>query len=56
MAYALRTSYERYCELTRLDRISEDAGASRVLRMADLPSMTELLSRSIFWITWLGSC
>jgi signal transduction histidine kinase len=34
--------------------VSETSGASRVLRMADLPSMTEFLSRSIFWITWLG--
>jgi small-conductance mechanosensitive channel len=40
--------------LTKLDRVSEEAGASRVLRMAHLPAMTELLSRSIFWVTWLG--
>jgi small-conductance mechanosensitive channel len=40
--------------LTKLDRLSEEAGASRVLRMAALPSMTEVLSRSVFWITLLG--
>jgi small-conductance mechanosensitive channel len=40
--------------LTRLDRLSEEAGASRVLRKAALPSITELLSRSLFWLTWLG--
>jgi len=40
--------------LTKLDRVSEQAGASRVLRMADFPSMTEFLSRSVFWITWFG--
>jgi len=40
--------------LTKLNRVSEAAGASRVLRMAHLPSMTELLSRSIFWVTWFG--
>jgi hypothetical protein len=39
---------------TKLDRVSEEAGASRVLRMAHLPSMTRLLSRSIFWVTWIG--
>ena len=39
---------------TKLDRISESAGAGRFLRMATLPSMTELLSRSIFWVTWFG--
>src|SRR6201988_2090782 len=40
--------------VTRLDRLSEEAGASRFLRMAALPSMTELLSRSLFWVTWCG--
>ncbi len=40
--------------LTRLDRVSEEAGASRILRIANLPSMTALLSRSIFWLTWLA--
>lgn len=37
-----------------LDRLSEAAGASRVLQKAALPSISELLSRSVFWITWLG--
>ena len=36
--YVLRT----LLRLTRLDRVSEEAGASRVLRMAHLPGMTEL--------------
>jgi small-conductance mechanosensitive channel len=54
VAYVLRHILGALLRLTRLDRVSEDAGASRVLRMADLPSMTELLSRSIFWITWVG--
>ena len=40
--------------LTKLDRVSEEAGASRILRIANLPSMTALLSRSIFWLTWLA--
>jgi hypothetical protein len=53
-AYLLGHVFRAVLRLTKLDRVSEDAGASRVLRMADLPSMTELLSRSIFWITWLG--
>src|SRR5450432_9277 len=54
VAYVLRHILGALLRLTRLDRVSEDAGASRVLRMAALPSMTELLSRSIFWITWIG--
>ena len=48
--YVLRT----LLSLTRLDRVSEEAGASRVLRMAHLPAMTDLLSRSLFWVTWFG--
>ncbi len=54
VAYVFRYILRTLLRLTKLDRVSEDAGASRVLRMADLPSMTELLSRSIFWITWIG--
>jgi small-conductance mechanosensitive channel len=52
-AYVLRYVLRGLLKLTRLDRVAEDTGASRVLRMADLPSMTEFLSRSVFWITWL---
>ena len=54
VALALRYILRALLGLTKLDRVSEQAGASRVLRMAHLPSMSELLSRSIFWVTWLG--
>ena len=54
-AYLLKYVLSGLLHLTKLDRLSEEAGASRVLRMAALPSMTEVLSRSIFWITVLGS-
>src|ERR1700685_980258 len=54
VAYVLKHSLRALLHLTRLDRLSEEAGASRMLRMAALPSMTEVLSRSIFWITALG--
>ncbi len=40
--------------LTRLDRVSEQAGAAGILRMANLSSMTALISRSVFWLTWIG--
>lgn len=53
-AYVLRAILRALLHVTRLDRVSEEAGASRFLRMAALPSMTELLSRSLFWVTWLG--
>jgi hypothetical protein len=35
-------------------KVSEDGGASRILRIAHLTSMTALLSRSLFWLTWFG--
>src|SRR3984957_18527656 len=54
VAYLLKTALRAVLHVTRLDRLSEEAGASRFLRMAALPSMTELLSRSLFWVTWSG--
>src|SRR5271170_3072569 len=54
VAYVLKHSLRALLHLTRLDRLAEEAGASRMLRMAALPSMTEVLSRSVFWITALG--
>ena len=53
-AFVLKYILRALLGLTKLDRVSDDAGASRVLRMAHLPPMTELLSRSIFWVTWIG--
>src|ERR1700687_3216793 len=50
LKYILRT----LLGLTKLDRVSEEAGASRILRIAHLSSMTVLLSRSLFWVTWFG--
>jgi small-conductance mechanosensitive channel len=53
-AYLLKVVLRTILHVTRLDRLSEEAGASRMLRLAALPSMTELLSRSLFWVTWAG--
>jgi small-conductance mechanosensitive channel len=54
VAFLLKYLLRFILHLTRFDRISEEAGASHVLRKADLPPMTELLSRSLFWMTFLG--
>src|SRR5256885_5431021 len=54
VAYLLKIVLRTILHVTRLDRLSEEAGASRMLRLAALPSMTELLSRSLFWVTWAG--
>jgi preprotein translocase subunit Sss1 len=54
IAFVLKSILRSILHLTKLDRISEQAGASRVLRKAAMPSMSEFLSRSLFWITLLG--
>ena len=54
VAFLLKYILRAVLGLTKLDRVSEEAGASRILRMASLPSMTVLLSRSFFWLTWLA--
>jgi hypothetical protein len=54
VAFALKYMLQAVLHFTHLSRNSEKAGASSVLRSAHLPAMTVLLSRSIFWITWLG--
>jgi len=54
IAFLLKIVLRSILHLTKLDRISEEAGASHVLRKAAMPSMSEFLSRSLFWITLLG--
>ncbi len=54
VAFVLKNILRSILHLTKLDRLSEEAGASHVLRKAAMPSMTEFLSRSLFWVTFLG--
>jgi small-conductance mechanosensitive channel len=54
VAFLLKHVLRAILRLTKLDRVSEATGASRILRLAHLPSMTVLLSRTIFWVTWFG--
>jgi hypothetical protein len=54
VALLLKYILRAFLRFTKLDRVSEASGASHVLRMAHLPAMTEVLSRSIFWVTWFG--
>ena len=54
IAFLLKKILRSILHLTKLDRISEEAGASHVLRKAAMPSMSEFLSRSVFWITAAG--
>src|SRR6266850_2758354 len=54
IALTLKYILRALLHLTKLDRLSEEAGASHALRMAALPSITELLSQSVFGVTWSG--
>jgi small-conductance mechanosensitive channel len=54
VAYVLKYISRAVLGVTKLDRASEKAGASRILRNAHLPAISVLLSRSIFWITWFA--
>ena len=40
--------------LSKFSKLSENAGATQLLKRASLPSSTELVSRFVFWVTWIG--
>jgi hypothetical protein len=54
LAYLLKSILRSILRLAKFDRLSEHSGASDLLKKAALPSSTELLSRFVFWIAWLG--
>lgn len=54
VAYILKAILRSILRLLKFDRLSENAGASQLLNKAALPSSTELLSRLVFWVVWLG--
>ena len=54
IAYVVKAVLRNILKLIKFDKLSENAGASQLLNKADLPSATELVSRFVFWMTWLG--
>jgi mechanosensitive ion channel-like protein len=54
VAYVLKAIIRSILRLAKFDRLSQDAGASQFLSKAALPSSTELLSRFVFWVAWIG--
>jgi Mechanosensitive ion channel, conserved TM helix len=54
VAYILKFVVRSILKFTDIDRVSEEAGASQLLRRADLPSVSELLCRVLFWVIWLA--
>lgn len=54
IAYLLKALTRSILRLTSFSRLSDNAGATRLLNRAALPSSTELVSRFVFWIAWVG--
>lgn len=54
IAYIVKVILRSILRLIQFDRLSENAGAAQLLTKAALPSATEVVSRFVFWIVWLG--
>jgi len=54
VSYIVKVFVRSILRLVKFDRLSENAGASQLLTRAALPSSSELLSRFVFWVVWLG--
>jgi hypothetical protein len=54
IAYALKVMLRGILRIARFDRLSENTGATRLLSQAALPPSSELLSRFVFWVAWVG--
>ena len=54
IAYLLKVMVRGILRLTKFSKLSESAGATQLLNQAALPSSTELLSRFVFWVAWVG--
>jgi hypothetical protein len=54
IAYAAKIILRGILRLIHFDKLSENAGAAQLLTKAALPSATEVLSRFVFWVVWLG--
>jgi Mechanosensitive ion channel, conserved TM helix len=54
IAYVVKVVLRSFLRLVKFDKLSENAGASQLLSKAALPSATEMLSRFVFWVAWLG--
>jgi hypothetical protein len=54
IAYAVKVTLRSILQLIKFDKLSENTGASQLLSRAALPTATEMVSRFVFWVTWLG--
>jgi hypothetical protein len=54
IAYIFKAIARSVLRLTKFAKLSENAGATQLLKQAALPSSTELVSRFVFWIAFIG--
>jgi Conserved TM helix len=54
IAYLLKLIVRSLLRITKFSKLSENAGATQLLHQAALPSSTELVSRFVFWVAWVG--
>jgi hypothetical protein len=54
VAYLLKMLVRSTLRVTKFSRLSESTGATQLLNQAALPSTTELVSRFVFWVAWIG--
>jgi hypothetical protein len=54
VSFVLKIIIRRMLELLKINRLSKDSGLSMILRKADLPPASELISRLVFWVSWIG--
>jgi len=54
IAYVVKVILRSILQFIKFDKLSENAGASQLLNKAALPTATEMVSRFVFWVTWLG--
>ncbi len=54
IAYVAKAVLRSILGLIKFDKLSENTGASQLLTKVSLPSATEMLSRFVFWVAWLG--
>ncbi len=54
IAYLIKLILRAILRITRFERLSENAGTASLLSKAALPSSSELFSRFVFWIVWIG--
>src|ERR1700676_4368835 len=54
IAYLVKVILRSILQFMKFDKLSESARASQLPNKGARPAATEMLSRFVFWVTWLG--